>query len=390
MVVRQFFPWAGGTECQAQKLAKALQSAGADVRVLTGRWTRGVAREETIDGIPVLRHSTWYEFFGLKGFRKFGAYLYLASLLWHLFRLRKTYDVVHVHMLSYPAFSAVLAARWFDKKSLVKLANSGVGSDLRRMKNNALIPGQRQMLGTTLSADRLIAINRTIVDELTEAGVPAERISVIPNGVDVENASARTDYATDERLTVVFVGRLVPNKGADVLLPAFARVLKNLDGKDWRLWLFGAGAEQARLTALCEQLGIDRRVKFWGRVDNVASHLEQADLFVLPSRAEGMSNALLEAMSHGLPCIASRIPGNVEVIRDGENGILVPVDNAEALGDALLELGRDPARRRALGKQAHADVLREYEIGSVASRYLQLYRKLTEPTTPQPTVEQHA
>ena len=390
MVVRQFFPWAGGTERQAQKLACALQRAGAEVRVLTGRWTRGVAREEVIGGVPVLRHSTWYEFFGLKGFRKFGAYIYLVSLLWHLFRLRKTYDVVHVHMLSYPAFSGVLAARWFGKKSLVKMANSGPGSDIRRMENNALIPGQRRMLPTTLEADRLIAINNTIVTELSVAGVSAERIAVIPNGVDFENATPRSDYLTTGQLTVVFVGRLVPNKGADVLLPAFRRVLNSQTGTPWRLWLFGEGSERASLEAMCVDLGIAEHVKFWGRIDSVASHLEQADLFVLPSRAEGMSNALLEAMSHGLPCVASRIPGNVEVLRDGENGILVPVDNDKALADALVELGRDPDRRKALGEQARSDAINDFAIDSVASRYLELYRELLHQTSSSPPVAEHA
>jgi glycosyltransferase involved in cell wall biosynthesis len=378
MVVRQFYPWVGGTERQAQKLAARLTELGVDVRVFTGRWSWGMKRRETIDGIPVYRHFTGWGLFEIKGLRKFAAYIYLLSLLWHLWRRRRDYDVVHVHMLSYPAFAGVLGGRWFRKKSLIKSANSGKGSDIGRMERNALIPGQRQMLPTTLQADRMVAINREIITELTTAGVARERITVIPNGVEVEGIQAKDRYAAGDPLTLAFVGRLVTNKGFDVLLDALRKAVDESGEMRWQLLVFGDGAERANLERRCEELGLSNSVTFHGRVDSVAPFLENTDIFVLPSRTEGMSNALLEAMAHGLPCVATRIPGNVDVVTDGEDGVLVESEDAAGLAEALLALGRDEALRERLGKAARRRVEDEYSIDSVANKYIQLYRELIE------------
>jgi len=376
MIVRQFSPWVGGTERQAQKLAAKLIELGVDVSVVTGWWAWGTPRREIIETIPVFRNFTCWGMFGLKGLRKFGGYIYILSLFRYLWKQRQKYDLIHIHMLSYPAFPAVLAGRWFGKKTIVKTANSGQGSDILRMQKNDLLPGQRQMLPVALGADQIVAINQQVIEELRQAGVPSERIVVIPNGVEVNGLSHKCDYGLDGTVTVVFVGRLHSQKGLNVLLQAFKQVIRSRLGISWRLWLLGDGPLRPELETMAKQLGIAQEVEFWGQVNNVPDYLAQADMFVLPSQAEGMSNALLEAMAHGLPCVATRISGNTDLIQHGENGLLVHPESETALAEALIHLSDDEALRQQVGRMARQMVEAEYSIDSIAKRYIRLYRTL--------------
>src|SRR5690554_5758991 len=171
MIVRLFYPWVGGAERQAHKLARTLkQKHNVQVEIATGWWFRGTPQRETIDGIPVYRNHTLWEMFGLRGFRRFGGYLYMLSLLWHLWRRRAQYDILHVHGLNYHAAVAVLAGRWFGRKTIVKLANSGKASDIRKMYKGQQLPLSRFLLPIALKSDRFIATSRAIRQELIEVG----------------------------------------------------------------------------------------------------------------------------------------------------------------------------------------------------------------------------
>jgi len=376
MIVRQFYPWVGGAERQAQRLAAKLINLGIDVSIVTGWWIWGTPRREVIETIPVFRNFACWGMFGLKGLRKFGGYIYMLSLFWHLWKNRHEYDLIHVHLLSYSAFPGVLAGRWLGKKTIIKIATSGQRSDILRMRENDMLPGQRQMLPLTLKADRMVAINREIVDELLEAGVPPERIVVISNGVEVDRFDYRRDYRLGSTVTVLFVGRLHPQKGLDVLLPAFRRVIHSRPDIGWRLWLLGDGPLRPKLRMMAEQQGIGPAVKFWGQVNNVPAYLAQADMFVLPSRAEGMSNALLEAMAHGLPCVATRISGNTDLIQHNENGLLVTPESEAALAEAIIRLADDEVLRQKVGRLARQTVEAEYSMDRIAERYVRLYTML--------------
>ena len=314
--------------------------------------------------------------FGVKGLRKFGGYIYILSLYWYLWKHRHQYDLIHIHMLGYPAFPGTLAGQRLGKRTIIKIANSGQGSDIRHMQENALLPGQRQMLSVTLGADRMVAINEAIVTELNQAGVAQKRIVVIPNGVETDKIEQKRAYRIDDTVTLVSMGRLHPQKGFDVLLPALKRIIHDRPDVGWRLWLLGDGPLRSELEIMAHHLGIDQQVKFWGKVNNVPTYLSQADIFVLPSRAEGMSNALLEAMAHGLPCVATQISGNVDLIQHGENGLLVPPDNEAALAKAIIHIVDDAVTRQQVGTRARQTVETNYDIEKVAGMYIALYNSL--------------
>jgi glycosyltransferase involved in cell wall biosynthesis len=376
MVVRLFHPWVGGTERQAHTLARALARSGVEVEIVTGRWFRGTRRRETLDGIPVFRNQTLWEFGGIKGLRKFGGYLYIGSLLLYLGRRRNHYDIIHVHGLNYHTFAAVLAARWFGKRTVTKLANSGSASDVEKMRQDRQLAGARLMLATALRCDRFVALNQTIVEELAEAGVPRSRIVRLSNGVDLDTVESQRRATVHQPPRVIFVGRLHRQKGLETLLRAIRIVLGDRDEAEIRLTLVGDGPEREALEQLSRSLGIDEIVDFIGIVDDVAPYLRDADVFVLPSHAEGLSNALLEAMAIGLPVIVSNVPGNTDVVEHGRTGLVFEVGNASKLAASLASVLYDANLRDRLGRAARGSVEESYSLQAVAGRYIELYDEL--------------
>jgi glycosyltransferase involved in cell wall biosynthesis len=374
MVVRLFYPWVGGAERQAHKLAQHLKARNIEVEIVTGWWFRGTPQREILDGIPVFRNQTLWEMFGVKGLRKFGGYLYIGSLLWHLWRRRTAYDVLHIHGLNYHTFAAVLAGRWFRHKTLTKVANSGPASDILKMRRNQQLLLARYMLPTALCCDRFVAINDAIVQELTAAGVPASRIVKLANGVETDDIPAKANYTLHDPPRLIFVGRLHYQKGIDVLLKAFQALVQQHPAL--RLQILGDGPLRDQLKALADELGVTAQVEFVGQTDRVLDYLQQADVFVLPSRAEGVSNALLEAMACGLPVVVSRIPGNVDVVEHEQNGLLCTAEAPIALAQTIASLLDQPELLERLGRAARRTVENFYSLESVAERYVGIYQGL--------------
>jgi glycosyltransferase involved in cell wall biosynthesis len=371
MVVRLFHPWVGGTERQAHKLSKELLTRGCRLEVVTGWWYRGTPQREVIDTVPVFRNQTLWEFFGIRGLRKFGGYLYIFSLLWYLWRNRASYDVIHVHGLNYHTFAASIAGRWLGKRTIVKLANSGTASDIEKMRQDRQLFLARYMLPTALRCDLFVALNQMVVQELRAAGVAPARIVEMANGVETNRMAPRTDYRLRQPATIAYVGRLHAQKDIATLLRAFSRLLE--DRLDIRLQLIGDGPERADLIGVAERLGISSNVDFTGIVPDTGPWLEGADMLVLPSLAEGLSNALLEAMAAGLPVVTSDIPGNARVVDHKVNGLLFPPGDVDALARAIGMLIDDEEVRCLLGQAARQTVVECFGVGRVAERYLELY-----------------
>lgn len=177
------------------------------------------------------------------------------------------------------------------------------------------------------------------------------KMTVIPN--PVLSASSHQAIVSDRsvRCLILAMGRLSEEKGFDDLLRAFRKVKDGHPG--WTLTIIGEGPQRSELELLREQLGLSGRVLLPGLVKTPEELLNQADLFVLSSRFEGFPNALCEAMACGLPVIATDCQsGPCEIIRDGENGLLVPLGDLDALAAAMESLMTDPDRRARLGSRA--------------------------------------
>jgi glycosyltransferase involved in cell wall biosynthesis len=232
-----------------------------------------------------------------------------------------------------------------------------------------------QMIGPALrviwkNASSVVANSQGLRD-LALAFDSTVDIPVIPNGVSVQ------DYGFEDRkwspVRLLSVGRVVHQKGLDLGLEALAG-LKDLP---WDWSIAGDGPQTAALRERVKQLGLEDRVRFlgWQERDQLAARYREANLFLFPSRHEGMPNALLEAMASGLPVVATRVAGNEELVQDGVTGTLVKAEDIPALKESLRQLIGDPDLRKRMGAAAHQRVERKYTWESAADEYLKLLQR---------------
>jgi glycosyltransferase involved in cell wall biosynthesis len=385
MVISQFHPMIGGAEKQAKLLAKKLVEKDICVDLVTGWWKFGTARKETIDGIRIFRNFCFWRMFGITShrmIRMLGGVTYAISLGLYLFLRGRSYDIIHVHQFLYPAFVSVLVGKKvLEKPVLVKSASSGFTSDIKRLGHLPL--GRFQLNFLLKEVDHLIAISKATGKDFRKIGYSESRISYIPNGVEVPVIGKNT-YPRATR--VITITRLSQEKGVDVLLKAWAEVVR--EEKSLRLLIVGNGSLESGLKSLSCSLGIVESVDFVGAVQDVSHYLIGSDLFVLSSRSEGMSNALLEAMSYGIPCIATNVGGNTEALGGEEkeipkgayvfakNGLLINPDDVKGLAEAVLFFVGNQSEREEMGKRGRTYVKEHYSIDLVANQYIALYQRI--------------
>jgi glycosyltransferase involved in cell wall biosynthesis len=201
---------------------------------------------------------------------------------------------------------------------------------------------------------------------LVERGFRAGDMRVIPNGITVRRSEAT---AANEPPRIGIAAILEYRKGIDVLLSACARL-----ETPFRLELYGDGSLRSELEQQAGLLGVDAR--FHGYVDGLPERIAELDLFVLPTRADNLPIAVLEAMASAVPVVATRVGGLPELVAHGETGLLVEPEDPAALADALDSLLRDPARRRALGGAGALRAADRFDAARVAAQMLALYREL--------------
>ena len=240
------------------------------------------------------------------------------------------------------------------------------------------------------TADRLLCLSERIRAEAIACGFREDQAVIVRNGVDTRRfapaspalrAAARESLGLrNGELAFLYVGRLVQRKGVDVLLNALP-----LCGPAARARVFvvGDGEKAAEWRSLAQDLGVAGRVTFAGEQDDVAPFLAAADAFVFPSRLEGLPNALLEAMACGLPSIATRIGGCIDVMTD-DAGILVGSDDARALAAAMDRLA-DAGERARLGDAARRRVQSAFAFDVTAERLQAIYREVAQPVTARPS-----
>jgi glycosyltransferase involved in cell wall biosynthesis len=224
-----------------------------------------------------------------------------------------------------------------------------------------------------------VATTHAVTDALVRAGVDSARITKIPNGVELSREPKRRLRKQRVR-RFLYLGRISANAGRD--LPTLIRAFDRLASvyASLELAIVGDGDLIGETQQLAETCASRTRIHIPG-FGQAGKWLDWADCFVLPSRWEGLSNALLEAMATGLPCIANDIPPNREVLDGGAAGILVPVSDENRLYEAMRQMVVDPGYAEEIGKVALQRVRSEYNIAAVAGKYISLYRALIKGKT---------
>ncbi len=365
----QFAATQGGTERQARAVCGALAARGHRVEVLARKLP---GPEQVVPGVTVhvkIRAIDRGRLFGLT---------YAASAVAQMVHETRRADVLQAHHLYLDALAALLAGRLWRRPVVAKMVGAGPGGDLDRLRRTA---GGLLLLRFLHRLDAVIAPSRTCRTELLKAGFAAGRIHVIANGVDTslfrpEPALERTRPSSfGEGPAVVFTGRLIEAKGLLELSEAWALLLHRVPNA--HLVLVGSGPLEAELSRSAALPPLAGRVHFTGEVLDVRPYLRAAAAFVLPSWAEGFSNALLEAMAMGLPCVATEIGPIVDAVSNGEEALLVPVKSPRALAAALATILTRPDIADRLGRAARKRVEAEFSLEREVDALEALYRELT-------------
>lgn len=280
-------------------------------------------------------------------------------------------DIVHTHNFV-PGYYAAAATRMAsDAPTLVNTCHN-MGA---RLSNRRLRGLYRWSLRHTA---RVAMVGRQVRDSLLSMGiVDASKADVVLNGVPVgrqagDRASARASLGIPgDALLIGCVGRLVALKNHRLVIDTFPALLAS--HPNLHLAVIGEGPLQGELQARIDALGLSERVHLTGARDDVPGLLPAFDVFVLPSRTEGLSIALLEACAAGLAIVATDVGGNGEIVRDGATGCLIPSDDGSALQTALDSLLRSPPERQRLGDAARAWVAANASVDAMRQNYDMLY-----------------
>jgi glycosyltransferase involved in cell wall biosynthesis len=363
----------GGMQVQAGRVSLRLLEMGVPVSLLTraqdpgdppAYWTERVERHDLPDR---------------------GQWQFAKSVYRFLTKQAYNYDVVHVHGFGPETFAAMSARRRTGKPLVVKPSTAGPGTKLHAYARwfSALPAPVR---GVWQRVDAWASISGETRADLERLGVPPERIADIPNGVDTrrhhplaqaERAALRAELGiAPEEVLICCAARLAPHKRVDLLIRAFSGILDTIPGA--RLWIAGYGEERDRLEALRQNLPGGERVRLLGKVrfDEMCRTMQAADMFALLSRWEGLSNALLEAMACGLPCVVSDVSGMSDVVRHEATGLVVPPDDERTAREVLALLAADPALRTRLGAEAARTIVGQYSLDQTCERLLGLYARL--------------
>lgn len=375
--------YAGGSE-QAFTLCKGLKKRGVKVFVITGciGKYRQIMSEE-VDGIET--HRVYRK----RGDNFFEITLYAMRILYLLFKYRGDYDLIHIHGIRYYPFIALIPAKIFRKKIIAKMTL--VGSDdpisIEKRKLGLL------QLKLISSLDRIISISAELTEIYKSSRLPNEKLVEIPNGVDTKKFSPISSLHKDsmrrmlglpqEKVIVTFVGIIDKRKGVDLLVSAWGTISKKCE----KCHLLLIGPKTIDENEIVDENFVSNiegelmsyshdNFRLMGHIPNVREYLQVSDIFVLPSRREGLPNTLLEAMSCGLPCVTTRALWANGVIEESTSGFLVDVGDIQSLAQVVIKLIRDYDSRVKVGKTARKKITKNFSIEQVLDRYIRLYEEV--------------
>lgn len=366
MIIQDYLPHLGGAEKQLAALAPLLRERGIEMDILTRRYP-GLARSEIIGGVPVHRLPV------IKT-KALASLIFTLTAIPVLKRIRP--HLLHAHGLLSPTTTAIAAKRMFGMPVVSKSLRGGILGDMERLQNNLFGPRRINLLQKHV--DMFITISTEIKNELVKNGIPPERCTFIPNGVNLDRFQPvskgnknliRKRLGLPEGPLVIFAGRLEMEKRVDQLILIWPEVQKRY--ADAHLLILGVGRQEDKLKRMAGD-----GVLFGGLVDDAAPYLQTADLFVLPSIGEGLSNALLEALATGLPVVVTAIGGATDIVRHKASGWLIQDFNSHNLLEGILAFLDDPSLRESCALEGRRYVVENYSLINTADNLGKLYNNV--------------
>jgi glycosyltransferase involved in cell wall biosynthesis len=388
----KFYPAKGGAVTHVHDISKELARRGHNVSIYTSTslsnkdvpnatFFRSIsddntlAQQETIDAIQVYRYPIRFRYWSFN---------WIPEMSKALRRAMRDFDIIHIH--GYNVSISVIGCYYANrfKKPIVLTAHDVIipphqSFHIRLLKKLFDRTFGRYVLQ---SSDRVIALTQDNVDQYTRLGVDISKISVIPNGIrleDYEKCELSNDTKvrydeSGENKTLIFVGRIAEFKGIQDIIEIMPEITREFSGA--RLLVVGTDdGYRQELEKMAANKGLDGKVIFVGEVpeDDLHQLYKLSDIFVFPSKMEAFGIVLLESMASGTLCIAYSIPGIRKVIRDGENGVLVH-NKTELLQSILYYLG-NPEEKQKIETNALAYV-RKFDLKSVVDALEEVYQEV--------------
>lgn len=370
-------PFIGGAEIAIREIAKR-NTENFDFVVLTSRFSRELPHEETRDGIMIRR-------FGLgKSYDKFFLpVLLFGYILLRMMRQRKRQYLLWVVMASYGSYAAAFLKFLFPRTPLVMTLQEGDSEEhLRRARFGLVSLALRLSLR---SADVASAISSYLLRVAYRFGYRGEG-EVIPNGVDLSNFSCdiperelrelrRELGIHEEEKIIITTSRLVHKNAVDVVIRALGIMKRTHPDLPFQFLVLGTGEKAPMLRALAEEEGISDSVRMVGALShkNLPKFLKVSDVFIRPSRSEGLGNSFLEAMAAGIPVIGTNAGGIPDFLKDGETGLMCEIENAEDTAEKLYLLLKNEALRSKLVRNAHSFIREHYDWGKISHDFFGLF-----------------
>ena len=371
LVNYEYPPIGGGAAGASQQIGRALVRLGHEVTMLTAGIGDAVGRDDD-QGVLVERLAVRRRHVAQSGIVEMGSFLAAA---WrrapHLARERSIEGTIA--FFSVPCGPVALRLRRRAGIPYVVSLRGGDVPGLDRRAGSAhriVAPVRRRVLRSALA---VVANSEGLAAGSRRADpVP---VLVIPNGVDTERFAPRgTPPDSRAPFRFLFCGRFQPQKSLPLLLRAFAAA-RAASGRDVVLHLVGSGPDEAEARALARSLGVEDRVTWspWADRESIAAVYRDADCFVNASTYEGMPNTVLEAMSSGLPVVASRIAGHAGLVEDGVTGLTFDLAQIDEFTACLRRIAEEPGLAAAAGAAGRARAVRDFAWESTARAYADLF-----------------
>lgn len=354
MKILQVIPYFcfGGAETMCENLTYALREIGHEVFVVSlyNEHTPISDRMEAA-GIRILYLD-----------KKLGMDVSMVPKLYRIMRKERP-DVVHTHLdvVKYAAMAAKLAGIQKCVHTVHSLAMKEAEGLARKI--NKLYYRKKWASPVALSPE----VQKTIA---AVYGLPDNQISIVYNGIDLSKCQPKESYDIRDTIELVHIGRFNEPKNHAGMLQAFAQLQEVYP--QCHLHLVGDGELRGEMESLARDLSVQTHITFHGVQPDVHPFLHSADMFLLPSKYEGMPMSIIEAMATGLPIVTTRVGGIPDMVSDGENALLVPCESS-AIADACRKLIEDPALRETLGQAALRDSKR-FSAEYMAERYCRVYQ----------------
>ncbi|MPL68904.1 D-inositol-3-phosphate glycosyltransferase [bioreactor metagenome] len=363
-----------GAELQAHTQIQLLKSLGCTITVITKKRSSQSQYKENATGTTIYRVFPT----GLRSIR--------AALL--LFQHRQQFDVVHIHGQHLFSTPIILLCRLLAIPTVLKITIAGQTTSpmaLDKLLPKGWNPCRKLVNGISRLTSAYLAISTEIVGELKSQNITPDKIVALPNGVNTKRFHPVTPEAKQQlrhelglpadKKVLLYASRLIERKGYDIMLKAWRDI--KLACPTTVLMVVGKGSPEAAhaLEQLQHELG-SNTIFYKGEVPDTAPYLQASDLFVFPSRQEGLPNALLEAMACACACVASDIGGCKDLIVSGENGLLFPSGDPAGLVDTVNMLMSNPEQMNAFGQKAHETIKANHDIAIIGNQLNQLYSNL--------------